>query len=55
MKVFAFSLITNKCVTEYDTLEAANHEEVMSIGSQRQEVMLDFVTQMILKIHESTV
>lgn len=28
MRVFAFSLITNKCITEYDTEAEANHEEV---------------------------
>lgn len=28
MKVFAFSLITNECITEYDTDAKANHEEV---------------------------
>ena len=28
LKVFAFSLITNSCITEYETDESANHEEV---------------------------
>lgn len=30
MKVFAFSLITNECIIEYETDAQANHEEVRS-------------------------
>ena len=28
MQVFAFSLITNECITEYESTAEANHEEV---------------------------
>ena len=28
IKVFAFSLVTNKCIIEYETEAEANHEEV---------------------------
>lgn len=31
MKVFAFSLITNECITEYETDAEANHEEVRAL------------------------
>lgn len=33
LKVFAFSLITNSCITEYDTAAFANHEEVRLLVS----------------------
>lgn len=32
---------------------SANHDEVMSIGSKRQEAMLNFVTRMVQKIQDS--
>ncbi|XP_069956586.1 purine nucleoside phosphorylase isoform X2 [Cherax quadricarinatus] len=31
MKVFAFSLITNQCIMQYDTDATANHEEVLYV------------------------
>jgi len=33
LKVFAFSLIPNSCITEYETDESANHEEVRNAHS----------------------
>ncbi|KAG5680207.1 hypothetical protein PVAND_009732 [Polypedilum vanderplanki] len=51
LKVFAFSLITNKCITEYETEEEANHEEVITTGSKRQNVLTNFVTRMVENIN----
>lgn len=53
LKVFAFSLITNKCITEYETDEEANHEEVITAGIKRQNVLTNFVTQMVERINDS--
>ncbi|XP_070501243.1 purine nucleoside phosphorylase-like [Chironomus tepperi] len=52
LKVFAFSLITNKCITDYDSNGEANHEEVISAGAKRQDVLATFVTRMVEKINE---
>lgn len=53
MKVFAFSLITNKCETEYDTHGETNHEDVVNIGLRRQGLITKFVTEMVVKMNES--
>lgn len=51
MKVFAFSLITNMCYTEYETNEEANHDEVVTIGQKSQEKITKFVTKMVEEIN----
>lgn len=53
MKVFGFSLITNKCETEYDTGTDTNHDDVMTIGIKRQDLLTQFVTKMVGKINAS--
>lgn len=53
MKVFAFSLITNKCETEYETHEETNHADVVTIGLRRQDLITRFVTEMVEKMDES--
>ena len=52
LKVFAFSLITNKCETEYEACEEVNHEDVVLIGLRRQSKITKFVTRMVEKINE---
>jgi len=52
LKVFAFSLITNKCITDYDSNGEANHEEVIASGTKRQDVLASFITRMVEKINE---
>lgn len=52
LKVFAFSLITNKCETEYDEENEANHENIVSIGVRRQAKITKFVMRMVEEIHE---
>lgn len=52
---FAFSLITNKCPSDYDSGEEdANHEEVVSVGKSRQNMCADLICRMVLKINEMT-
>ena len=54
MKVFAFSLITNCCKTEYDPHgEAANHAEVVDTGHRKQNVLKELVTKMTTHIHST--
>lgn len=52
LKVFAFSLITNKCETEYDEGDDVNHEDVVSIGLRKQAQITKFVMRMVEKINE---
>lgn len=50
MTVFAFSLITNECITEYDTNKEANHEEVIDTANKRQNDLKFLVTRMVSSI-----
>jgi len=48
MTVFAFSLITNKCLTTYDEEDKlANHEEVMQAGKDNEDTLKDFVSHIV--------
>ena len=49
MTVFAFSLITNKCVTTYEE-PMPNHEEVMQVGRDSEDTLKNFVSRMVLHI-----
>ena len=44
MSVFAFSLITNKCVLDEDE-EGPNHEEVIEAANENKESLSSFVTR----------
>lgn len=52
MTVFAMSLITNKCVTDYDTEESANHEEVIYTVNKRQKIVSEFLEKFLQEIHK---
>lgn len=52
LKVFAFSLITNQCVTDYETHEEANHEEVMDVGKSRNPVLQEYVSRLVLRLKD---
>lgn len=52
LTVFAFSLITNQCVIEYEDHGEANHEEVMEVGKNRQPLLRDFVRKIVLRLQE---
>ena len=47
LKVFAMSLITNKCVVEYDSDRVANHEEVIETADKRQIEMQAIVSELV--------
>lgn len=53
MRVFALSLITNQVVTDYDSQEKANHEEVLQTGKQRAEQLERLVTTMVTRIEHN--
>lgn len=48
--VLGISLITNKCIMEYDTTEAPNHEEVLETGKLRSKDVLQIVTDVVARI-----
>ncbi|XP_034250730.1 purine nucleoside phosphorylase-like isoform X2 [Thrips palmi] len=52
MTSFAFSLITNKSVTDYESYEEPNHEEVIDMGKQREPVLKEFITRLVKKIED---
>lgn len=48
LTVFAFSLITNQCVIDYEDIGEANHEEVMDVGKARQPLLQEFVSRIVV-------
>lgn len=51
MTVFAFSLITNACITRYDCDDNPNHEEVIDVGKMREGVLRVFVQNLVKRIN----
>lgn len=47
IKAFAFSIITNKCITDYDNQEEPGHEEVVEVGKKRQYILAELVRRLI--------
>ena len=47
MDVIGMSLITNKCIIEYDSVAVANHEEVLETGKMRSLDMEKFIMRLI--------
>uniref|UniRef100_A0A8C6RZH1 Purine nucleoside phosphorylase n=1 Tax=Nannospalax galili TaxID=1026970 RepID=A0A8C6RZH1_NANGA len=43
LRVFGFSLITNKVIMDYENLEKANHKEVLEAGKQAAKKLEEFV------------
>lgn len=53
LKVFAFSLITNKCALDYDSSDDdANHEEVVTVGKNRQHICAQFTRRVVQAISD---
>uniref|UniRef100_UPI0037E978BA purine nucleoside phosphorylase 6 n=1 Tax=Semicossyphus pulcher TaxID=241346 RepID=UPI0037E978BA len=50
LRVLGLSLITNKVVTDYDSNERANHEEVLKTTKHRTEYLQRLVSHLITKI-----
>ena len=47
LKVFAFSLITNVAITDYDCEDEANHAEVVDTGKLQAKTLKKFVTAIV--------
>ena len=47
LKVLGLSLVTNVGIMEYETNQAPNHAEVLQVGRQRSQCVLDIVTAFI--------
>ncbi|KAJ8003209.1 hypothetical protein DPEC_G00167030 [Dallia pectoralis] len=50
LRVFGLSLITNKVVTDYDSHERANHEEVLETTKMRTQDLQRLVSGLLVKI-----
>lgn len=50
LRVFGFSLITNKVIMDYESLEKANHEEVLNTGKQASQKLEQFVSILMASI-----
>lgn len=50
LRVFGFSLITNKVVTDYESREKANHLEVLEAGKQAAQKLEQFVSILMASI-----
>jgi len=53
MRVFAFSLITNKCIMEWDTDAEANHAEVIEAANARKHHLQQLVSRMAARMAAS--
>lgn len=47
MSVLAFSLITDMCITDYESDDDVKHEEVLSVGKKSEKVLKAFVTSIV--------
>ncbi|XP_014635849.1 PREDICTED: purine nucleoside phosphorylase [Ceratotherium simum simum] len=50
LRVFGFSLITNKVITDYETHEKASHEEVLETGRQAAQKLERFVSILMASV-----
>ncbi|XP_002929555.1 purine nucleoside phosphorylase [Ailuropoda melanoleuca] len=50
LRVFGFSLITNKVVFDYESKEKVNHEEVLEAGRQAAQKLEEFVSILMMSI-----
>ncbi|XP_063242937.1 purine nucleoside phosphorylase-like isoform X2 [Bacillus rossius redtenbacheri] len=54
MAVFAFSLVTNVCVMDYESLDQPDHTEVLQSARRQEPVLTAFVSGMVRHIGRST-
>lgn len=50
LRVFGLSLITNKVVTDYDSQEKANHEEVLETTGMRTQDLQRLISNLLAKM-----
>ncbi|KAF7235624.1 Purine nucleoside phosphorylase [Varanus komodoensis] len=53
MRVFGFSLITNKAVLDYESKEKANHAEVLEASRQSARMLEKLVSLMVQRIERN--
>jgi purine nucleoside phosphorylase len=53
LRVFSFSLITNKCPLSYDGDKNVNHQEVIDTGRERSQILVEFVRDMVPYVNAS--
>lgn len=53
MQVFAFSLITNECVVQYEAKTEPSHEEVIDVGKQREGLLKQLVTELLKQVFQT--
>ena len=52
MRVFAFSLITNKCTLDENEAEGVNHEEVVQAAKEKEITLKKFVSKVVQGIND---
>ncbi|XP_076639798.1 purine nucleoside phosphorylase isoform X2 [Colletes latitarsis] len=52
LEVFAFSLITNKCIMEYGNHNETNHEEVIDVGKASQTMLQEYVSRIVMRLQD---
>ena len=50
LKICVCSLITNKCVLDYDSTDAPNHEEVLETGRKRADDMKNLIAEFLKRL-----
>lgn len=55
LRVFGFSLITNKVILDYESREKANHLEVLEAGKQAAQKLEKFVSILMASIPDRAV
>jgi len=50
LKLLACSLVTNKCILEYDSNQTVSHEEVLQTGKERAKAMESLISAVVKKI-----
>lgn len=54
MRVFGFSLITNKAILDYDTKEKASHAEVLEASHHSARLLEKLVSLMVQRIERNS-
>lgn len=52
IKVIGFSLITNKCVLDYESKEEANHQEVLEAANNRAKDFEKLIENVVDKLEK---
>jgi len=50
LRILGITLVTNKCIMDYETNEMPNHAEVLEVAKQRSACILDIVTTFITEL-----